>query len=370
VLTWNGQQWVSGPVGGGGFVIDVRKDYGTDAAAFNAAFAALPTVGGFKVGALFLSAGDYNFGVVSGNINGRVEVFGTGDGTRILYSGASYALGVNAVSGSGTNTQGFLIRNLQIDCQGAGTECLRLGQTGAGNKSAGGTISSIRCTGATLAGMRLRGAQILGVNASRFESNPGDGIFFDGAQSNNSIEFTVCSARFNGGRGVYVQNASGVTWLGGVLESNDNEGLLAEFSAASGWVGLARFYMTNATISMNVLNPSGGGTPYQIKFETLDGVQPTTPGTTGSNVFDNCFFSAAGGGGPGEHGYFLGGTFVFRTPRLSGPENTSSFFAPDCAAGPPPQTRIHWIDWRGSAFVWHSSDIGLNVVLTAENYSV
>jgi len=334
-------------------MIDVRATYGTDAAAIQAAYAALPVRDGIPVGELYLSEGEYDLGATGVYLAGRVALRGDGAGTLIRYTGAGCAIGVNTET-PGVGTQGFGIRDLMVDCSGLGAECIRLGQLGAGSKSAGGTIERVILTGATGAALRCRGAQHLQCRSVRFDDNVGDGAHLGEEASNNAITFDGCRWRRNR-RGLVVLNGSGILISGGAFEQQSEEAFLAVRDSGFGWVGSARVHMINVWFEGNCTSHPDAPDAYQLRFDALDGAA-SEPGTPGAHVLDNCFFS----GGGGQHLHFKGGRFWVRAPRLVAPNNTSSCVAPDCAPG---ETLIRWEDWRSYGYTWHATDIGTNVVI-------
>lgn len=321
-------------------------------------------------GTVYLPVGDYVLGS-SLNLTGQVQLIGAGTiGTRLIYQGAAYALGINAVVGSGVASHGWVVRDLTVDGNGLGAYGIRGGQTGLGDKSAGGLMQSVTVTGFTVAGLHGVAFQLSRWVDCRFEGNKaagGDGALFDGASTDSTTcDFFACHFRDNK-RGLSVLHASGaLNFFGCIFEANDDEAIYAERSTAGSTEGFRRGLFDSCHIENNCQDAATTATA-AVTWTSLDGQNQRT-GTAGAVVFENCNFTQANGK---RHLSLLDGDFVIRNPLFLTPANTTGVVAPACAVvftgtvNERAQTRIWWQDWRSKDFTWAAANVGANVSLFA-----
>ncbi len=347
------------------------KDFGAtgdgssnDADAIQDAIDALIDATGANVGTVYFPAGTYFLGTKSLNISGKVRLAGAGqDAVRLIYEGSRYALGINAVSGAGKPSHGWVITDLTIDGRGVGAYGVRGGQAGAGHRSAGGLMESVTVTGFTIAGLHGVAFQLARFFDCRFEGNAGDGARFDtSAATSTTCAFYACHFRLNGRRGFNALKAVGFLFDACVFERNSDEAVHVERSTAGVYEGMQEAHFVGCVFENNCTNPQTTAIA-ALTWTSIDGAN-AREGSTGGVVFDGCHFVNAN---RKRHLSLLDGDFVFRFPLLKDPDNTTGVSAPDCAVlytgtvEERAQTRIWWQDWRTLRRTWLASNVGANV---------
>lgn len=335
-----------------------------DADAIQGAINALTDETGAGAGTLYFPPGTYLLGARSLDISGKVRLAGAGqDAVRLVYTGNTYAIGINAVSNAGKPSHGWVITNLTIDGSGAGAYGVQGGQAGTGSRSAGGLMESVTITRFTNAGLHGVAFQLARFFDCRFEGNKGDGALFDtSAATSTTCAFYACHFRLNSRRGFSALKAVGFLFDACVFEQNADEAVYVARSTVGAYEGMQEAHFVRCVFEKNCTNTQTAAVA-AVTWASLDGAN-ARDGSTGGVVFDGCHFVNANGK---RHLSLLDGDFVFRFPLLKTPDNTTGVCAPACAVlntttvEERAQTRIWWQDWRTLRRTWLNSNVGANV---------